>query len=130
MAATPNVSAEKRPSAAKKSGAILLQNEDVELRKQKRIEQTFAAVVLSLVMLFTAVGWYTGGQFFMTAASFLQSFNPNSNQSRNQAQNCQDPKNRNTPYCQDQMRSSASTWKSVSRSWGGKAPAFKLSGSK
>lgn len=85
--------------------------------------------VVCLFLLGVCVAaWLTDGQVFSTPISALRSLESKEGQSSSNASvNCRNPKNKNTPYCQDRAAEVEGQWQGISRIQGGKAAPFKLS---
>ena len=81
----------------------------------------------SLLLLFLGMGmaaWLTDGRIVSSSLKFLQSFDPL--ESRNPAANCSNPKNKNTPYCQERRAATSANWSEMSKSSGGKSAPYTL----
>ncbi|MFN8392690.1 MAG: hypothetical protein U0136_20530 [Bdellovibrionota bacterium] len=114
------------PGSQRGAKTTILRGEDAR-RRRRFLEST--ALVLTVVgclgLAFTI--WYTDGKVLDSSIEFLQSFESKDSQApRDYAQNCQDPRNKNTPYCQDRMAQTESDWKSMGRTQGGKTNYFTL----
>ena len=93
--------------------------------RQRRVERfaLFGSGVFLVALIGAVVLSYSGA--LQGAWDFVTSFEKDGNASRNVAANCQDPRNRNTPYCVESAWRTESNWRSIERG-GGKANAFSL----
>ena len=100
-----------------------------QIRKRERRFERYTAIFLVLFSLGVLTsGLLTRGAVFTSTLELLSNLeNPDSRPPKDPGLNCQNPKNRNTPYCQERFGDVDSSWRSVGRFQGGTAPAFSLS---
>jgi len=97
-------------------------------RRQKTLERCVLGVSLSFVGLIAFAIFYDDGVIFDKGVSFLQSFeSDDKNATKGALMNCQNPKNINTPYCQDRITETENSWNSIVKH-DKKSPAFTLHG--
>jgi len=89
------------------------------------------ALVFSLLFV-GSIGfliWYTDGKIINSTVRVLQSFESSDAQaSRLSAVNCQDPRNKNTPYCVERAANIESEWNALGHSRSGPGSMFSLHG--
>ena len=79
------------------------------------------------LMIFTV--WYSQGRVLDKPIRFLSQFaGKDALAPRNAAQNCANPKNKNTPYCQEREGQVQADWQSMSRNQDGETNPFTLHG--
>ena len=92
-------------------------------------ERAALAVTVLGCLALVSVIWYSDGKVLDSSIKYLQSFESKDAQSsRSYAQNCKDPRNSNTVYCQERTGRTESDWKAMSRSQGGKSSQYTLHG--
>ena len=98
------------------------------LRWRRKITERIALCLVSLFLVGVGVAaWMTEGQVFNAPLTALRSLESREGQgSSNASVNCRNPKNKNTPYCQDREAQVEGQWQGISRIQGGKAAPFKL----
>ena len=88
--------------------------------KQKRSEKRERIIVYSLLSLAAAFAfsiWLTNGRVIDSVAGFLQSFEASLiNTSKNEAINCRQDRNKNTPYCSSRKGKKDGDWQNIMRS--------------
>ncbi len=77
---------------------------------------------LSFSLLVGFVIWFTDGRVF----DVVMQFEAAGVATNNPAVSCRNPKNKNTPYCQERKARTEGNWQSISRHSGGKGAAFSL----
>ena len=98
-----------------------------ERRRKQIIDRLILGATLAFCMLVVFAVWYSEGKVLAAPTRFLAQFaGKDALASRNAAMNCANPKNRNTPYCQDRVSETEGQWNSLSRSQDGKMNAFTL----
>ncbi len=93
----------------------------IELERQKKIfrERFALSLAVGFCTLVAISVWYTQGKILDPAYNFLAGFAPaDALASRNAAANCQDPRNKSTPYCQDRKVQTDADWRAISSSQG------------
>jgi hypothetical protein len=97
-------------------------------QRQRRLERCVIGGILFFISMVVLSAWLTDGVALDRGIKFFQSFEgKDSRPSISSAANCQHPKNKNTPYCQNIIAEQRSTWRSITR-FGGKSNAFTLHG--
>lgn len=86
-------------------------------------------IIGGVIMLLVTMGfaaYLTNGSIVQSSIRFLQSFEPL--ESRNPALNCSNPKNKNTPYCQERKAAINASWTEMNRSYGGRSAPYTVHG--
>ena len=99
-----------------------------DVERQKRLERITLIVTIAFTTVVAFAAWYTDGRIFSSAWNTILSFEAPGHASRNAALNCQNPKNKNTPYCVERTAEAGAMWESISRYTDGKGNAFTLHG--
>lgn len=96
-----------------------------ERRRKQLIERFILGATVAFCLAVVFAVWYSEGRVLEDPVRFLQTFEviPTS---RDIAQNCRHPKNRNTPYCQERLAKIESDWQSMNRTQDGKVNPFTL----
>lgn len=107
--------------------ALTLERAEALRKRRRMVERAALGATLAFLSGVGVLAWYTDGRVFDHPIQVLQAMGGSQyQQSRNAAVNCKDPRNKNTPYCQQRDARSAAEWAAMSRVQGGKVSPFSL----
>ena len=119
----------QRTSVSKSSDRAGLTLEVAEQTRRRR--QLYERIALASTFVFIGavclIAWQTDGAIFQSPISALQSLGGSEyQQSRNALINCKDPRNTNTPYCQERIAKMNAKWTEMNKVHGGRVSPFTL----
>ena len=96
-------------------------------RAQVRLERVLLGSVLGFVTFVGVAIYFSEGQVLDAFIETIRAVeSPDHKSSKNRAINCQHPKNKSLPYCQDRLGEIEETWRGIMRHQRGESPPFGL----